>query len=58
MHCDYCNCSLHGISPVETEQGSFCDSTCAELAKHQDVPEHHPELSLSYDGQQLELTLK
>ena len=58
MLCDYCNCSLHGTSPVETDKGKFCDSTCAELAEHQDTPPYQKELSLAYEGQQLELELK
>lgn len=57
LNCDYCNSNLHGLSPVETDLGVFCDSTCAELAEHSDTKPYHPELSLAYEGQQLELKL-
>ncbi len=53
-HCDYCKTSLRHQSCYETDNGTYCDSTCAELAE---PAGYSPELSLAYQGQQLELTL-
>ena len=45
-------------SRIPHEGKVFCSPFCKEEYDKEDVPEHHPELSLVYQGQQLELTLK
>lgn len=52
--CDYCKTSLLHQTCYETDNGTYCDSTCAELAE---PAGYSPELSLAYTGQQFEINL-
>jgi hypothetical protein len=53
--CEYCNTSLQHQTPVESDGKEYCDRFCVELANRRTW--YSTELSLSYEGQQLELTL-